>query len=282
MKRPPIKTIVFMLGLLLTFPALSNSAKAVEVNENGEVIEPSGKGSINWTTRKLEASGIADPDQPVYGQVKAAQMAARAELLTILRGIRIRGEYGVIQGVLRKDINEVQLEGFLANSYVTKPRTNELGLIEAKAFVYLDRNGNTLLMPEKAVSAPDTGSWHPPETVARSHTRYTGLIIDARGLDLKPAMAPRILVEGGLLEVYGSGGADEKADLIYGFAGYAGTMEKARTMKERIGGNPLEIKATAAVNVTDVVISTEDVIGIAKALKSYDFFKEGKVVIVVN
>jgi hypothetical protein len=202
--------------------------------------------------------------------------------MAILRGIRIRGEYGVIQGILRKDISEANIEGFLANSYVTRPRTNELGLIEAKAFVYLDRRGNTLLMPKNVVSSPDTRTWHPSETIIPSSTQYTGLIIDARGLDLKPAMAPKILVEGELLELYGSGFAEQKADLTNGFAGYAGTIHKANAMKERIGENPLIVKATVAVNVTDVVISREDAIEIANALKSYDFFKERRVVIVVN
>lgn len=282
MKTPTFKAIVFILGFLFGFSALSSSVTAIEVNENGEVIEPSGKGAINWTTRKLEACGIADPDQPVYGQVKAAQLAARAELLAILRGIRIRGEYGVIQGILRKDISEANIEGFLANSYVTRPMTNELGLIEAKAFVYLDRQGNTLLMPKNVVSSPDTRTWHPPETITPSSAQHTGLIIDARGLELKPAMAPRILVEGELLELYGSEFAAQKADLTNGFAEYAGTIHKANAMKKRIGENPLIVKATTAVNVTDVVISREDAIEIASALKAYDFFKERRVVIVVN
>ena len=210
--------------------------------------------------------------------------AARAELLAILKGIRIRGEYGVIQGLLRKDISEATIEGFLANSYVTKPKTNELRLIEAKAFVYLDRQGNNLLVPENMIFPTETQTWRSPEMITSSSVKstYTGLIIDARGLDLKPAMAPRILVEGEFLELYGSGFSEQKPDPTYGFAGYAGTICKASAMKERIGENPLIVKATLALNVTDVVISREDAIEIASALKTYDFFKERRVVIVVN
>ena len=144
MKISRLKTIVFVLGFLFCLSGLLNSTEAIEVNEDGEVIEPIGKGSINWTTRKLEACGVADPNQSVYGQQKAAQIAARAELLAIFKGIRIRGDYGVIDGLLRKDISEVEIEGFLKHSYVTKPKTNELGLIECNAFVYLDKNENTI------------------------------------------------------------------------------------------------------------------------------------------
>ncbi|KAF5430171.1 hypothetical protein C5S39_08000, partial [Candidatus Methanophagaceae archaeon] len=62
-------------------------------------------------------------------------------------------------------------------SYVTRPRTNELGLIEAKAFVYLDRQGNTLLMPKNVVSSPDTRTWHPPETIIPSSPSIQGSLL---------------------------------------------------------------------------------------------------------
>ncbi len=270
--------ILWLVAIWISYPT---STLAIETNSQGEVIETLGTGTINWTTRRLEASGVADPDQPVYSRVRAAQIAARAELLTIIKGLRIRGQYGIIQGVLRKDISEVDLEGFLGNSYVTEPVINNLGLVEAKAFVFLDRQGNSVLLPDKGMLKTE-GVRSPPSASKPLPSRYSGLIIDARGLGLKPALAPRILGGPNHLEVYGGAAVDKEYALNKGLMGYTASMEKARALNERIGATPLEIKAVAAVDGTDAEISLDDALIISSALKAYDFLKECRVVMVLN
>jgi len=262
---------------MFAFPA---QPKALEINDKGEVIEQRERGCINWTTRKLEAIGIADPNQSVYGQVKAAQIAARTELLAIFKGIRIRGDYGVIEGILRKDISEAKVEGYLAHSYVTKPGTYEFGLIEAKAFIYLDSEGTSILMPQKIVFGKQGEV--PSRQAHPSPANYTGLIIDARSLDLKPAIAPRILIEDALTELYPGGYARRGFALEQGLAGYAGTLQKARDMQRRIGDNPMVIRAERGADGTDVVISRKDATRIASAIESNDFLRECRVIIVVG
>ncbi|MBW1683090.1 MAG: hypothetical protein JRJ83_17035, partial [Deltaproteobacteria bacterium] len=49
---------------------------------------------------------------------------------------------------------------------------------------------------------------------------YTGLVVDARGFRVKPAMSPRILDEDGN-EVYGSASVSREYAVQQGMAGYA-------------------------------------------------------------
>lgn len=271
------------LGLTVLIIGWGYLACAIEITDTGEVIEQSANGYFNWTVRKLEAIGFADPNQPAYAQVKAAQIAARAELLAILRGIRIRGEYGIIDGLMRKDISEVELEGFISNSYVTTPKMNERGLVEAKAFVYLDNSGNTMLIPQRVLLNQENKKWETSEgNNGGTVSKRTGLIIDARGLGLKPGLAPRVLVEGEMSGTYGSDPAEMAIAYDSGFVGYVGSMEKAHAMKDRIGENPLEIRAVGKANTSDIVIGRLGAAAISRSLKQYDFLKECRVVVVVN
>lgn len=283
MEKYRLKLMVIILGVLFSFSGLVSPVKAIEVNEKGEVIEHYKNGTINWTTRRLEAVGIAESEgQTIRNQIVAAKLLARANLLKVPEGIRIRGDYGVLKGINSKEIVVAELNGFLKNSKVEEPVKNKWGLMQVTAYVYIDKTGNTILMPEKVVFKTDTASFKPPADIPSPPAIYTGLIIDARGMGLRPAMLPRILVEGDLSELYGSMAVDRETALRIGFAGYAGTMEKARSIKKRIGENPLEISAKSAFNTSDVVVSQDDARQIASAIVGNNFLKQCKVVIVLN
>lgn len=202
--------------------------------------------------------------------------------MTILKGIRITGDYGIIKGILKKEIIEGHVEGYLAHCYVSEPEKNQkLGVFEAKAWVYLDERLNSILMPEKVVFKSGAIPYYPPETLPVTPEKYTGLIIDARGLKLQPAMAPRILVEGDLSEIFGGLVADKDISMREGFAGYAGTIKKARDLTDRIGENPMIISATRAINRSDVVISSASAKLLAGAIVNNNFLKKCKVLMVL-
>jgi hypothetical protein len=89
---------------------------------------------------------------------------------------------------------------------------------------------------------------------------YTGLIIDARGLKVQPAMAPRILKADGT-PIYGVGNFDLDKVVEQGLASYYRDMDAARADK-RAGNNPLIVRPIGvyrrAVATTDVVLSDAD------------------------
>jgi hypothetical protein len=89
---------------------------------------------------------------------------------------------------------------------------------------------------------------------------YTGLIIDARGLKVQPAMAPRILKADGT-PIYGVGDFDIDKVIEQGLASYYRDMDAARADK-RAGDNPLILRPIGvyrrSVATTDVVLSDAD------------------------
>lgn len=87
---------------------------------------------------------------------------------------------------------------------------------------------------------------------------YTGIVIDARGLGLRPALFPRVVTENGE-EVIGPDFARPEPVAQLGLVGYYFDRTGALT-SERIGVSPLMVRALAVTgaNSCDLVISRAD------------------------
>ncbi len=88
----------------------------------------------------------------------------------------------------------------------------------------------------------DVGAVRPPW--ADQKGPFTGLILDATGMRLRPAMSPSVTVEGTDLSVYQHTDADEQALREVGLVGYSRTVSAAKLMRGRVGDNPLVIPAS--------------------------------------
>ncbi|MDY6269585.1 MAG: LPP20 family lipoprotein [Selenomonadaceae bacterium] len=82
---------------------------------------------------------------------------------------------------------------------------------------------------------------------------YTGLIVDCRGLGLKPAMSPVIKNANGQA-IYGYKNLDYDKVVSGGMAGYTSDMGRA----SRAGSNPLVVKAVSLDNGANPVLSVAD------------------------
>ena len=82
---------------------------------------------------------------------------------------------------------------------------------------------------------------------------YTGLIVDCRGLGLKPAMSPVIKNANGQA-IYGYKNLDYDKVVSGGRAGYTTDMSRAT----RAGSNPLVVKAVSLDNGANPVLSVAD------------------------
>lgn len=87
---------------------------------------------------------------------------------------------------------------------------------------------------------------------------YTGVLIDAKGLELRPALFPRVVTEAGD-EVVGPDFAEPEQIDQRGLVGYFGDRTQALTA-DRIGPNPLMVRAlgVAGTNACDLVVSRTD------------------------
>ena len=107
--------------------------------------------------------------------------------------------------------------------------------------------------------------------------RNTGLVVDARGLKVVPALAPRILDEAGKA-LYSPGVLSEDARKDKGVASYYPSLEAAQK-SARVGDKPLVVKASQASG-SDVILGADGARKLAEANNSY--LAEGRVAIVTD
>jgi hypothetical protein len=111
---------------------------------------------------------------------------------------------------------------------------------------------------------------------------FTGLVVDARGLNARPAMSPKILDERGN-EVYGSAYVSREFAVQQGMAGYAKDLTASQT-NPRVTNQPLTVKGlkTEGPGQSDLVISNADADTIRSASENLSFLKKCRVMIVLD
>lgn len=111
---------------------------------------------------------------------------------------------------------------------------------------------------------------------------YTGLIIDARGLELEPTLYPTIVSEQGN-EIYSSLFISREFAVQYGICTYLCSMEGA-IREERIGSHPLVFKGLrkSSNGNASIVISMADTKQIERVAERHIFLKECRVIIVMG
>jgi hypothetical protein len=111
---------------------------------------------------------------------------------------------------------------------------------------------------------------------------FTGLVIDAKGLGLMPAMAPKVVDENGN-EVYGSRYVSRQYAVQQGMVGYDKDVNAARN-NQRVTNNPLVVKAVRATgnNKADLVVANADAQRIHGAAQSQNFLDKCRVMFIVD
>ena len=111
---------------------------------------------------------------------------------------------------------------------------------------------------------------------------FTGLIIDATGLGVRPAMAPKIIDENGN-EVYGTGYVSRDYAVQIGVVGYEKDLNRAKS-NERVTDNPIVVKGIKASgsNKADIVISNMDASNVSASAKNLNFMEQCKVMIILD
>ena len=164
--------------------------------------------------------------------------------------------------------------------YVLRAELDSLNAANAD-IVFLDSLTVDSLAADSLLEDPlavEPVAYEPPEP-------YTGLIVDVRGLDLRPSMAPRILSSSGH-EVYSGNFAERDCATPIGVVGYDKDMERA-LISDRVGGadaHPMVVEARAISGLynADVVLGPEDAVNVRIADSEWDFLGKCGVVLVVG
>lgn len=96
------------------------------------------------------------------------------------------------------------------------------------------------------------------QSMSQSVSGITGVIIDARGLNLQPAMDPAVF-DTNLSQVYiGNWEIDPDYVINYGIIGYYSDLDEAKNDVARVGKNPIVIKASDIKGITDPILGIDE------------------------
>lgn len=238
------------------------------------VLEPVGEGTINWTTLELLASARGRPQPGAMFNLETLEDDARGRLgpvmLSLARKVRIDRASTVGDVLARKDDLAWRVDDNLSLWEVYEVRYYTSGAVEIDGSLPLQGLVRPVLLD--GAEGKERGG------VVTGTT--TGLVVDARGLDLRPAMAPRILGAGDA-ELYGVSTLTEAAASARGPAIYVHDPADVAAVR-RAGGQPLFVRAEAVVDGTDVRLSPAEAAALREAAGVAPFLLRGNVVFVVG
>jgi hypothetical protein len=203
--------------------------------------------------------------------------------LETVKGMAINSETTVENAMIESDIINTQVSGIVRNFKVVNTRYMSTGDVEVDVEIPLSGVLFDALLPQQVGGPMMPGQNFPidPSFLPQGGV-FTGLIIDARGTKLRPAMSPRIIDEQGN-EVYGSGYVSRDYAVQIGVVGYEKDLNRARG-DERVKDNPMMVKGLKAsgTNKTDIVISNPDAQRVLAAAKNMNFMEQCKVMIILD
>ncbi len=256
-------------SILLLVPLLAIGQAKERKFEGDKKSEP----GVKWSEQTVRATGAGAPDlkaanpaQARLGAERAALLDAMRNLLAQVKGVRVDATK-TMADEMADDRIVARVEGLLRNYRVLGKRYFSDGGVE------VDIEVSVAYLTE--VFDPDPVQQFGLKTDGEKAN--TGLVIDARGLKVTPALAPRVLDDAGK-PLYSVDSLSADARKVTGVAAYVQSLDDAKKSL-KVGDKPLVLKASKASG-PDLLLAS----GEAKKLREINagFLTEGKVVIVTN
>ena len=276
----------------------------VNVLEGGDMI-----GRIDWENRAIYSVGDGvvppDPIHPAQARVRAKRAAideAYGRMVEMANEVRVDAESTTRNFVNENRTVRTRVSGMVKNAEIEEIKQFDDGSYQVMMKMSMDGAkglGSTLLPVQmervrkvrvvshtKKGAASSVSVPSAVEPAVHSATKkainYTGLIINTKGFDAKPAMYPRVLDESGE-SVYDVASANPNATIEEGLTGYRKSIDAAKQVA-RIGNNPLIIKAQKINGKynADIIVSDSDAQKIFQADSKGGILGEAKVVVVID
>ncbi len=304
------------LGLcLLALPVYTARAENATI---AEYTQKADTGIINWITGYASASGTGVPPansvslaQARAMAIRAATVDARRNLFGLIRAVQVDAQT-TIRDAMEADNSVLEkVRGFLQNSQIVDTAYMSDGSVavtvglslrgglssavlppgtpfmmarpQLDALTVLPAPGERVIVPQNingTLPAPSNGNG----TVASTFPAFaaTGLVLDARGLDARPALSPRVVDENGN-EVYSASFAGREPAIQQGLTGYVTSLEQA-VASERVGEHPLVLKVLAVRGRgrTDFLISAAAARHLFSQAMGKDFLEMCRVIVVLD
>ena len=238
--------------------------------------------NVDWNSNVIRATGGGVAPAGARTMAQARMMARRAAIADAYRqlaeyvgGVNVDSETTVDMAAVQSDVIRTKVQATIRGArIVSEGQTSDGGYevtmevpmfgVSSLASAVIDRPAVREAFPQQVpnvlpapVQPHDGGGWITPETsTASGHGSsaatapdgkaigsFTGLIVDCRGLGLKPVMSPVIKNVNGS-PIYGYKNLDYDKVIENGMASYAKDMSGAR----RAGSNPLIVRAVDVEN----------------------------------
>jgi len=278
---------------LLIFPATALSFQGYVQPFGRDAFIAWGNGEIS-VARMLEMAEDDSNEKMTPLAVRKATTQARKQMLDMVMSVRIDSKRTVNAFLSGDDELAARVRGLIQNSPFKRPSMFDEGG-EIRVSEALRGKLAELILPttiqfqsgippklstsmEQSLSFSDKA----PEAAGSGASGYTGLIIDARGLRVTPALAPVVYGQDGL-GTYGAFLVSRASAINYGVVAYANTSDPA-ALRERVGSRPLVVRALNAYGSwrTDLIISSPMSKLVRAVMRPGDAVDKCRVVIVVD
>ncbi len=273
----------FFAVAMAVLTLVAGSAQALFAGTITDVVTPAGStGKVDWTTNVVTAVGIGAPSEQPSNTAQARATTERAalevayrNLLEAVKGIQVDSTTTVENFMVTSKVIKTEVTGFIQGATIMDKKYMSDGSVEVTVGVKLTGALADTLLPKGAIP-PSAGASAAPDQI------YTGLIVDARGLGVRPAMAPKILNEDNK-EVYGSAWVNRDWAVREGMVGYLKDPAAART-NPRVADKPLTVKAlkVSGDGRVDMVISNADAVTLRSATQNLNMLEKCRVIVLVD
>lgn len=265
-------------------------------------VESQSGASLQWgngdATARVAVEPLSDVIDPIQSRsmaIRAAAITARRQLLEAIERIRIDADQ-TVGFHLAEDMDAAEkVRMLLQNSKLTLPAPNEADSEsqgEVAVSVSLRGAMADAMLPEtiqflsgipprlESSSTAKTDSMEPLPIGIGAGGGYTGVVIDARNINLTPALCPVVYDSNGV-GVYGTFMVSRSVAVNSGVAAYSTTDEWV-VLRNRVGESPLVINAVSKATDTDPVISARDAMLARAVLGRKNIGNKARVVIVLD
>lgn len=240
-----------------------------------------GHGKINWTDKTITVTGSGAPrleaENVAVARLEAervAKMDAFRNILEAVKGLRVTGNKTAGQMMQMAPEVSARVEGVVRNFKVLETKYYSDGGVDLIVQVPID-DVSQALIPDVGSKEPTPASGGAPPATGT----HTGVIVNAKGLRLTPALAPRIFDDVGV-ELYAASFVRQEAMQRGGVVGYSKSLSVAKKDK-RVGTRPLVLRAikTPQKGSSDLVVAKADG---TKLSENRAALAEAKVIIVTD
>jgi hypothetical protein len=266
------KNISLLLAALLLIVLPASPSRAEETH----IIQASAYGEIDWSAGVITTQGT-DLEH------------ARQNLWKLMSELRVDNQNRLDELVSHRGGLEEKLKALIQQLIPKKVKGTDTGKIMIELSLALNGALSEALINVQQVSSfsnHPVGVGPPEENPGPAGPKFmrktTGIVVDARGLGVVPALYPQIFSEEGQL-IYGMARVSRSYAVRHGLVKYLSDMTTAE-VNERVGDNPKLIKAIELKPQaeTDLIIGDKDSERIIRASNNSDFLIKCQLIIVID